>query len=440
MRELLGGKAANIAEMTRVLGAERVPAGFTITTAASVAYMNDGGCLPDGLDEQVADALERLEEQVGKRLGDPDDPLLVSVRSGARESMPGMLDTILNLGLADRSVRGLASVTNNERFAWDSYRRLLQMFGNVACGVPGQEFEDAIAAVKRAAGVTSDADLPVEALKDLVARFKQFYAFPQDPQEQLTQAIRAVFESWMGERAIHYRRINRIPDHWATAVNVQQMVFGNKGQTSATGVAFSRDEVTGAPAPSGDFRVNAQGEDVVSGVRTPLDLSKLAEVMPKVRRQLLEVLRTLETHYKDMQDVEFTVEEGHLYMLQTRNAKRHAQAAIRFAVDAAIRRLAATRPTQLLQRAVAALLAPVRQMRRVQPLAAQQLTDLPRRRARVRLREDLQLVLRGERPALGLLNQLRVRHPRRRGAPAGHESQLAYGSLAFAAGGSSLNR
>jgi len=333
MRDLLGGKGANVAEMTRVLGPDRVPAGFTITTEACVAYMKSGS-EPEGLESQVAAALARLEERAGKRFGDDEDPLLVSVRSGARESMPGMLDTILNVGLNDESVLGLAGVTGNDRFAWDSYRRLVQMFGNVVEGVAGSRFEDAIAAAKRGAGVDTDAQLSVDALKGLVEEFKGFYDFPQDPQEQLRRAILAVFDSWTGERAVSYRRINRIPDDWGTAVNVQQMVFGNKGDDSATGVAFSRDEVTGAPEPSGDFLVNAQGEDVVSGVRTPRDISELAEVMPEAHAQLMEIMRTLESEYKDMQDVEFTVEEGQLYMLQTRNAKRPAQAAVRFAVDA----------------------------------------------------------------------------------------------------------
>ena len=333
MRELLGGKGANVAEMTRVLGPDRVPAGFTITTEACVAYMKSGS-EPDGLDNQVAAALARLEETAGKKFGDDQDPLLVSVRSGARDSMPGMLDTILNVGLNDESVQGLAGVTDNERFAWDSYRRLVQMFGNVVEGVAGARFEDALATAKREAGVDTDAQLPAEALKQLVEEFKGFYDFPQDPKEQLRRAILAVFDSWTGERAVSYRRINRIPDDWGTAVNVQQMVFGNKGEGSATGVAFSRDEVTGAPEPSGDFLVNAQGEDVVSGVRTPRDIKELAEVMPEAHEQLMEIMRTLESEYKDMQDVEFTVEEGQLYMLQTRNAKRPAQAAVRFAVDA----------------------------------------------------------------------------------------------------------
>jgi pyruvate,orthophosphate dikinase len=333
MRELLGGKGANVAEMTRVLGEDRVPPGFTITTDACVEYMRVGRD-PDGLDEQVGQALDRLERRAGKRLGDEQDPLLVSVRSGARESMPGMLDTILNLGLGDRSVLGLAAATDNERFAWDSYRRLVQMFGNVVHGIRGAEFEDLLSEVKGSYSVGSDAELPVQALQELVERFKALYEFPDDPREQLTRAIRAVFDSWTGERAVQYRRISRIPDDWGTAANVQQMVFGNKGDSSATGVAFSRDEVTGAPEPSGDFLVNAQGEDVVSGVRTPRELSELAAVLPDVHAQLMKILRQLEAHYKDMQDTEFTVEEDRLYMLQTRNAKRPAQAAVRFAADA----------------------------------------------------------------------------------------------------------
>ena len=338
MRELLGGKGANVAEMTRVLGTDRVPAGFTITTEACVAYMRSGH-EPDGLDDQVAAAMNRLEETAGKEFGDDEDPLLVSVRSGARESMPGMLDTILNVGLNDTSVQGLTKATDNERFAWDSYRRFVQMFGNVSRGIEGQLFEDAIQAAKSERGVTQDTELDVEALAELTATFKTIYRdhtgedFPQDPADQLRLAIRAVFDSWVGDRAVSYRRLNRIPDDWGTAVNVQQMVFGNKGDTSGSGVAFSRDEVTGAPEPSGDFLPNAQGEDVVSGVRTPRDISEMEQWLPEAHAQLMEILRTLERHYEDMQDTEFTVEDGRLYMLQTRNAKRPAQAAVRFAVD-----------------------------------------------------------------------------------------------------------
>jgi pyruvate,orthophosphate dikinase len=334
MRELLGGKGANVAEMTRILGADKVPAGFTITTEACVEHMKAGGAFAPGLDEQVSDALERLEEQAGKRLGDAADALLVSVRSGARESMPGMLDTVLNLGLNDESVRGLARTTGNDRFAWDCYRRFVQMYGDVVEGVPGETFEDEMERIKRERGVARDAELDVDALRELTERFKTFYDFPSDPQEQLRRAIRAVFDSWTGARAVRYRRINRIPDDWGTAVNVQQMVFGNKGETSGSGVAFSRDELSGAPEPSGDFLPNAQGEDVVSGVRSTCDIAELAVWLPDVHTQLMDVLRTLERHYKDMQDVEFTVEEGRLYLLQTRSAKRPAQAAVRFAVDA----------------------------------------------------------------------------------------------------------
>jgi pyruvate, orthophosphate dikinase len=333
LRDLLGGKGANVAEMTRVLGPERVPAGFTITTEACVAYMQGEGLYPEGLQGQVNDALQRLEASAGRSLGDPRDPLLVSVRSGARESMPGMLDTVLNLGLNDETVLGLAERSGSERFAWDSYRRFAQMYGNVVLSVPGERFEQAIAAAKAKRGVSLDTELDADALRELTAEFQGFYDFPQDPREQLDQAIRAVFDSWQGERAVAYRRINRIPDHWGTAVNVQQMVFGNLGETSGSGVAFSRDELTGAPEPSGDFLANAQGEDVVSGVRTPRDIRELASWLPEVHEQLMEILATLERHYGDMQDTEFTVQEGRLYMLQTRNAKRPAQAAVRFAVD-----------------------------------------------------------------------------------------------------------
>src|SRR4051794_9696166 len=340
MRDLLGGKGANVAEMTRILGAERVPAGFTITTEACVAYMNADRQEPEGLDEQVSEALSRLEDHVGKRLGDSDDPLLVSVRSGARESMPGMMDTVLNLGLNDESVEGLARATQNDWFAWDSYRRFVQMFGNVCRGVPGEKIEDAIQAQKKKAGVELDTELSVDDLKALVDAFKALYReqtgeeFPQEPREQLVQAIRAVFDSWMGERAVQYRRINHLADEWGTAVNVQQMVFGNKGDDSGTGVVFSRDERTGEPKLSGDFLINAQGEDVVSGVRTPRDIDELEGVMPDAYATLKDILHELESHYKDMQDCEFTVEQGTLYMLQTRNAKRPAQAAVRFATDA----------------------------------------------------------------------------------------------------------
>ncbi len=346
MRDLLGGKGANLAEMTRVLGPERVPAGFTISTEACVAYMRgqEGGGegeMPPGLDAQVDEALARLEQQAGKRLGDAADPLLVSVRSGARVSMPGMLDTVLNLGLNDSSVEGLAERTGNERFARDSHRRLVQMFGNVVREVPGDVYEDAIAEAKREAGVELDTELGAEDLRALTDRFREIYRertgeeFPEDPRAQLDLAIRAVFDSWKGKRAVEYRRLNGIPESWGTAVNVQQMVFGNKGEDSGSGVAFSRDEITGAPEPSGDFLLNAQGEDVVSGVRNTQGLDEMSRALPDAHRELLEALGTLERHYRDMQDTEFTVEEGRLYLLQTRAAKRPAQAAVRFAVDAA---------------------------------------------------------------------------------------------------------
>jgi pyruvate,orthophosphate dikinase len=340
MRDLLGGKGANLAEMTRVLGDDRVPAGFTITTEACVAYMDSRGEMPDGLDPQVDEAVARLEDQSGKRLGDPEDPLLVSVRSGARVSMPGMLDTVLNLGLNPDSVRGLAERTGNERFAWDSYRRLVQMFGNVVRDVPGERYESAIAEIKRDRGVELDTELDVDDLRALTESFEAIFRdqtgeeFPREPREQLEQSIRAVFDSWKGDRAVSYRRLNGIPDAWGTAVNVQQMVFGNKGEGSGSGVAFSRDEITGADRPSGDYLPDAQGEDVVSGVRNTLTLDDMAELLPEAHAELLDALGVLERHFGDMQDVEFTVEEKRLYLLQTRGAKRPAQAAVRFAVDA----------------------------------------------------------------------------------------------------------
>ena len=315
MRDLLGGKGAGIAEMTRVLGADRVPAGFTITTEASVAYLRDG-VPPDGL-----------------------DPLLVSVRSGARVSMPGMLDTVLNLGLGDEAVAGLARQTSDPRFAWDSYRRLLQMFGGVVRGLPAGEFEGELDRARAEAGASVDTDLDADRLRELCERFKRTIAdagdpFPQDPRAQLREAIVAVFESWNGARARSYRRLERIPDDWGTAVNVQRMAFGNRGETSGSGVAFSRNETTGAPEPSGDFLTNSQGEDVVAGIRNTEGLDGLRERLPEVHAELLAVLETLERHYGDMQDVEFTVEDGKLYLLQTRAAKRPAQASVRFACDA----------------------------------------------------------------------------------------------------------
>ena len=339
MRDLLGGKGANLAEMTSLLGADVVPAGYTVTTEACVAYMRDGQ-MPDGLEEAVDAGMERLEERAGRRFGDEADPLLVSVRSGARESMPGMLETVLNLGLGERSVEGLARSTGNERFAWDAYRRLVQMFGDVVSGIPGSVFERALRDARERKGVSEDTGLDADDLRQLTEEFLRIHReeagseFPQHPREQLRAAIGAVFESWNGDRAVSYRRINGIPDEWGTAVNVQQMVFGNRGEDSGSGVAFSRDERTGEPAPSGDVLFDAQGEDVVAGIRNPVDLEELERRMPGAHARLLEALRELERHYGDMQDVEFTIEEGRLYLLQTRNAKRPAQAAVRFARDA----------------------------------------------------------------------------------------------------------
>jgi pyruvate,orthophosphate dikinase len=340
MRDLLGGKGANLAEMVRLLGPGLVPAGFTVTTEACVRYMRDGGTVPPGLDDEVAEAVSALEERAGKGFGDANDPLLLSVRSGARVSMPGMLETVLNLGLNDRSVEGLAERTGNDRFAWDSYRRLMQMFGDVVRGVAGSRFEEALREARSKKGADQDAELNAGDLRTLAHEFKRIIeddtgdAFPEEPREQLRRAITAVFDSWNGERAVAYRRINGIPDEWGTAVNVQQMVFGNKGEESGSGVAFSRDERTGDPRPSGDFLADAQGEDVVAGIRDPEDVHVLAERMPEAYGRLLEVLSTLERHYRDMQDVEFTIEDGRLYLLQTRDAKRPGQAAVRFARDA----------------------------------------------------------------------------------------------------------
>jgi pyruvate, orthophosphate dikinase len=341
MRELLGGKGANLAELARLGPPVTVPAGFTVTTEACVAYLDSGDAFPPGLERQLDEALARLEEQAGKRLGDPADPLLVSVRSGARESMPGMMDTVLNLGLGDGAVEGLAARTNNERFAWDSYRRFVQMFGNVVAGLDGMLFETAIRALKSERGVALDTELDAADLRRLVAEFKRIFAeqtrreFPQQPRGQLLEAVAAVFGSWNGARAVEYRRLNRIPDEWGTAVNVQRMVFGNMGDDSGSGVAFSRDEITGEARPSGDFLLNAQGEDVVSGTRDTADLAEMARLLPEAHAQLVEIVAALERHFGDMQDVEFTVEEGVLYMLQTRSAKRPPHAAVRVAVEMA---------------------------------------------------------------------------------------------------------
>lgn len=337
MRELLGGKGAGLAEMTR-LGLP-VPPGFTVTTEACTRYYEDGEVIGDDIIEQIKEKLAQLEQVMGKKFGDINNPLLVSVRSGARVSMPGMMDTILNLGLNDQSVEGLAKVTNNERFAYDSYRRFIQMFSDVVMGIDKNKFEKILDAVKEENGAKFDTDLTAENLKEVVKRYKELYKqekhadFPQDPMEQLMEAVKAVFRSWNNPRAITYRRLNEIPSWWGTAVNVQTMVFGNMGNDSGTGVAFTRNPSTGEKKLYGEFLMNAQGEDVVAGIRTPQPISALEEVLPDVYRQFAEVAKKLEQHYKDMQDMEFTVERGKLYMLQTRNGKRTAVAALKIAID-----------------------------------------------------------------------------------------------------------
>ncbi|GAA1155772.1 pyruvate, phosphate dikinase [Ornithinicoccus hortensis] len=337
MKALLGGKGANVAEMLR-LGVP-VPDGFTVTTAACIEAMNRGGDWPENLWEDTLEALERLEERTGRRLGSGDKPLLVSVRSGAVVSMPGMMDTILNLGIGDDSVEALGAEAENPRFAWDSYRRFIQMYGEVVEGVPAHAYEDALTRMKRVRGVEQDTDLSVDDLKELVEQFKEVSRehmgaeFPTDPRDQLHRSIDAVFRSWQNPRAGIYRRANGIPDDLGTAVNVMQMVFGNRGDTSATGVCFTRNPSTGAKELYGEFLVNAQGEDVVAGIRTPRPLAEMESVLPEAYGQLLETMNRLEGHYGDMQDIEFTVEEGSLYLLQTRNGKRTAPAAFKVARD-----------------------------------------------------------------------------------------------------------
>ena len=330
-RELLGGKGIGLAEMT-LMGLP-VPAGFTITTDACRAYMQAGD-LPAELPAEVDEHVKKLEQKTGKRFGDPADPLLVSVRSGAAVSMPGMMDTILNLGLNDEAVEGLAQKTGNRRFAFDSYRRLLQMFGEVVDGIGAHRFEEALSELKADRGARQDTDLTADDLEQLVATYKEIYpGFPQEATEQLLRAVRAVFDSWDTPRAQVYRRANDIPDDIGTAVNVVQMVFGNKGERSGTGVAFTRNPSTGASEVYGEFLANAQGEDVVAGIRTPQPVESMREVLPNAYEQLLETMRRLEESYRDMQDVEFTVEDDKLYMLQTRAAKRTAAAALRAASD-----------------------------------------------------------------------------------------------------------
>ena len=337
MKNLLGGKGANLAEMTG-LGLP-VPRGFTITTEACNRYYEDGETISDEICGEIFATLSKTEETVGKRLGNPEDPFLVSVRSGARASMPGMMDTILNLGLNDEVVVGLAKLTGNERFAYDSYRRFITMFSDVVMEISKSKYDKVFETIKEARGAKLDTDLSADGMKEVVAAFKKVYEdnkgepFPQDPKIQLMESIKAVFRSWNNDRAILYRRMNDIPGSWGTAVNVQEMVYGNMGDTSGTGVAFTRNPATGEKKLYGEFLMNAQGEDVVAGIRTPQTIDQLKVVMPEVYEQFATIANTLETHYMDMQDMEFTIERGQLFMLQTRNGKRTAAAAMRVAVE-----------------------------------------------------------------------------------------------------------
>ena len=337
MRNLLGGKGANLAEMTNI--GLPIPNGFTISTEACTDYYNDGQTINEDTKAQIFKALEWLEGVQGKKFGDTENPLLVSVRSGARASMPGMMDTILNLGLNDVSVKGFAAKTGNARFAYDSYRRFIQMFSDVVMGMSKTFFDSILEAEKKAHGYVYDTELKAEDLQSVIAKYKAIYAekmgeeFPQDPKVQLMEAIKAVFRSWDNPRANYYRMMNDIPYEWGTAVNVQSMVFGNMGNTSGTGVAFTRNPATGAKGIFGEYLINAQGEDVVAGIRTPQPITQLEKDLPECYKQFIEIADRLEKHYRDMQDMEFTIEEGKLYFLQTRNGKRTAQAAIQVACD-----------------------------------------------------------------------------------------------------------
>ena len=337
MRDLLGGKGANLAEMTNI--GLPIPDGFTISTEACTDYYNDGRTINEDTQAQIFEALSWLENKTGKTFGDTENPLLVSVRSGARASMPGMMDTILNLGLNDVSVEGFAAKTGNPRFAYDSYRRFIQMFSDVVMGMSKTFFDSILEEKKAANGYAYDTELTADDLKDIIQQFKAIYAekmgdeFPQDPRVQLMEAIKAVFRSWDNPRANVYRRMNDIPYEWGTAVNVQSMVFGNMGDTSGTGVAFTRNPATGAKGIFGEYLINAQGEDVVAGIRTPQPISRLQQDLPECYARFVEIASQLENHYRDMQDMEFTIEEGKLYFLQTRNGKRTAQAAIQVACD-----------------------------------------------------------------------------------------------------------
>ena len=337
MRELLGGKGANLAEMTRI--GLPVPYGFTITTQACNAYYEASKIIPTLVEKQTLEALSRLEDKMGKKLGDPQDPLLVSVRSGSVFSMPGMMDTILNLGMNDETVIGMAKLTNNARFSYDSYRRFIQMFSNVVLEIDTYYFEQFLEETREHKGYSSDPEMTAEDWQEVIAGYKGIVKkhtrkdFPQDPKEQLFLAINAVFNSWNNQRAIVYRRLNKIPDHLGTAVNIQSMVFGNMGDDSGTGVAFTRNPSTGEHVLYGEYLINAQGEDVVAGIRTPQPIATLKNEMPGVYKQFSDTCKLLEKHYQEMQDIEFTVERGQLFILQTRNGKRTAQAAIRIAVE-----------------------------------------------------------------------------------------------------------
>ena len=337
MRNLLGGKGANLAEMTNI--GLPVPRGFTVTTEACTSYYDYNRKLTDEIMKQIDEKIEELEKITGKTLGDKKNPLLVSVRSGARASMPGMMDTILNLGMNDDVAEGFSEVTNNKRFVYDSYRRFIQMFADVVMEFPKSSFERKFDAIKEEKGVELDTELTADDLEEVVKIYKEEYKklagseFPQDPKEQLMAAIQAVFRSWMNDRAITYRRLNDIPSSWGTAVNVQEMVYGNRGETSGTGVAFTRNPATGENHLFGEYLMNAQGEDVVAGIRTPQSIDTLKEVMPECYEEFQKICKTLENHYKDMQDMEFTIEDGKLFMLQTRNGKRTATAALKIAVD-----------------------------------------------------------------------------------------------------------
>ncbi|MBO4988009.1 MAG: pyruvate, phosphate dikinase, partial [Lachnospiraceae bacterium] len=339
MRNLLGGKGANLAEMTKIIGADVVPQGFTITTEACTQYYEDGRRINDEIQAQINEYIVKMEEITGKKFGDLENPLLVSVRSGARASMPGMMDTILNLGLNEEVVNTMAAKSGNPRWAWDCYRRFIQMYSDVVMEVGKKYFEELIDEMKEKKGVTQDVDLTAEDLKELANQFKAEYKakigedFPTDPKVQLMGAIQAVFRSWDNPRANVYRRDNDIPYSWGTAVNVQSMAFGNMGDDCGTGVAFTRDPSTGEKKLMGEFLTNAQGEDVVAGVRTPMPIAQMEEKFPEAFAKFSEICARLENHYRDMQDMEFTVENQKLYMLQTRNGKRTAQAALKIACD-----------------------------------------------------------------------------------------------------------